>query len=168
MAESGVQLVYGGGEVGLMGALADAVMERGGSVLGVIPTGLFSREVKHSGLTELIETNSMHERKQIMADRADAFVALPGGFGTLEELAEVTTWSQLGLHSKPIALLDTNGFWSPLVDFIDGAIASGFVKQANRDLITVVGSPDEVLPALRAYDVAYVDKWLDRQETAEE
>ncbi len=166
MAESGVQLVYGGGEVGLMGALADAVMERGGSVLGVIPTGLFSREVKHSGLTELIETNSMHERKQIMADRADAFVALPGGFGTLEELAEVTTWSQLGLHSKPIALLDTNGFWSPLVDFIDGAIASGFVKQANRDLITVVGSPDEVLPALRAYDVAYVDKWLDRQETA--
>jgi uncharacterized protein (TIGR00730 family) len=164
LAENGVQLVYGGGEVGLMGAVADAAMERGGSVLGVIPKGLFTREVKHTGLTELIETSSMHERKQIMADRSDAFVALPGGFGTLEELAEVTTWAQLGMHTKPIALLDINGFWAPFVEFIDGAIAAGFVKPANRALISVVNSPNEVLPALDAYDVPYVDKWLKSAE----
>ena len=118
-AARGVGLVYGGGSVGLMGAVADAALEAGGSVTGVIPAGLFSREIGHAGLTALHEVGSMHERKQLMYDLADAFVALPGGLGTLEELAEVTTWAQLGLHAKPVALLDVDGFWDPLIAQLD-------------------------------------------------
>jgi uncharacterized protein (TIGR00730 family) len=114
VARRGIGLVYGGGSVGLMGELADAALSHGGRVTGVIPAGLFAREVGHTGLTELREVASMHERKQLMYDLSDAFVALPGGLGTLEELAEVATWSQLGLHSKPVVLLDVDGFWEPL------------------------------------------------------
>ena len=119
MARRGLCLVYGGGSVGLMGELADSALGHGGRVIGVIPKSLWAREINHTGLTELHEVGSMHERKRLMYDKSDAFIALPGGLGTLEELAEVATWSQLGLHSKPFALLDVDGFWEPLVALLD-------------------------------------------------
>ena len=151
LAEAGVGVVYGGNVHGLMGAVADAAMAAGGAVTGVVPTGLFSREVPHRGLTELLEVGSMHERKQLMYSLADAFVGLPGGLGTLEEVAEIATWSQLGLHAKPIVLVDVGGFWGPLLAWLDGAVTSGFVKPANRSIIASVPSVDDVLDAIRAY-----------------
>ncbi len=165
MAARGVRLVYGAGAVGLMGIIADAVLAGGGEVVGVIPTGLFSREVGHKALTELIEVGSMHERKQLMFELSDAFVALPGGYGTLEELAEMTTWAQLGIHRKPIAMVDIGGFWSPLVQFIDRAISEGFVKEKQRGLITVVDRVEDLFAALAAYDVEPTEKWLGLDET---
>jgi uncharacterized protein (TIGR00730 family) len=165
LADRGIRLVYGGGSVGLMGILADACLDRGGEVVGVIPKGLFAREVAHDGLTELHEVHSMHERKQLMFDLADAFVALPGGLGTLEELAEVTTWAQLGLHRKPIVVLDTSGFWGPLVAQLDRATADGFLRPENRALLTRVDRLDDLLHALEHYEVPPVEKWIDRTET---
>jgi hypothetical protein len=165
LAAEGIRLVYGGGAVGLMGVLADAVMAGGGEVIGVIPRGLFGREVGHEGLTELREVASMHERKQLMFELADGFVALPGGYGTLEELAEITTWSQLGIHSKPIALLNVAGFWQPLVNFVDSAVREGFVKERQRGLIVVVEEVSQLLDALAGYQVEAVDKWLGLSET---
>src|SRR5216684_1854679 len=135
VASKGISLVYGGGRIGMMGALADAALAAGGRVVGVIPTGLFSREVAHTELTELHEVDSMHERKQLMYDLADGFVALPGGLGTLEELAEVATWSHLGLHAKPVVLLDVDGFWEPLVARLDRMVSSGLLKPASRQLL---------------------------------
>ena len=135
LARRGVDLVYGAGSVGLMGELADAALGEGGRVIGVIPTGLFDREINHTGLTELHEVGSMHERKQLMYEKSDAFVALPGGLGTLDELAEIATWSQLGLHSKPVVLLDVDGFWEPLVSQLDRMTRVGLLKPASRDLI---------------------------------
>jgi uncharacterized protein (TIGR00730 family) len=148
LAAGGVRLVYGGGAVGLMGVVADTVMEAGGEVLGIIPRGLFSTEVGHTGITELVEVASMHERKQRMAQEADAFLALPGGLGTLEELAEITTWAQLGIHDKPVGVLDVDGFWEPFLAFLDQAVEAGFLKQANRDLIVRVTDVEDVLPSL--------------------
>lgn len=150
LAERGLHLVYGGGRVGLMGAVADACLERGGRVTGVIPVGLFSREVGHTGVTELIEVGSMHERKQRMYDLADGFVALPGGLGTLEELAEAATWSQLGLHRKPVVLLDVGSFWTPLLSLLDTMVDAGLLKPANRRLVQWAGDPDSALAALAA------------------
>jgi uncharacterized protein (TIGR00730 family) len=151
LAAAGMQLVYGGASVGVMGALADAALAGGGRVIGVLPRGLFRREVAHQGLTELHEVESMHERKQLMFDLADAFVALPGGLGTLEELAEVTTWAQLGIHTKPIAVLDVAGFWTPLLDFLDSLVVEGFLPEATRQLILQVERVDGLLDALAAY-----------------
>jgi uncharacterized protein (TIGR00730 family) len=148
MAANGVRLVYGGGAVGLMGVVADAVMAGGGEVFGVIPKGLFSNEVGHQGITELVEVDSMHQRKQRMAEEADAFLALPGGLGTLEELAEITTWAQLGIHAKPVGVLDLGGFWQPLLDFLDGAVESGFLRPANRELVVRITDVDDVLAVL--------------------
>jgi uncharacterized protein (TIGR00730 family) len=148
IASRGIDLVYGGGSVGLMGELADAALGRGGRVTGVIPVGLFAREVGHTGLTTLHEVGSMHERKQLMYDLSDAFIALPGGLGTLEELAEVATWSQLGLHSKPVALLDVDGFWGPLVSQLDRMVGTGLLKPAGRDLIRPTRSAAEALEVL--------------------
>jgi uncharacterized protein (TIGR00730 family) len=150
VASRNIDLVYGGGSVGLMGALADAALAAGGRVLGVIPTGLFSREVAHPALTELREVRTMHERKQLMYDLADGFVALPGGLGTLEELAEVTTWSQLGLHAKPVVLLDVDRFWDPLVAQLDRMVAVGLLKPASRELIQRAGTAEDALSALAA------------------
>ena len=135
LAERGIELVYGGGAVGLMGELADACLAGGGRVIGVIPMGLFSREVGHEGVTVLHEVSSMHERKELMYDLADGFLGLPGGYGTLEEVAEVTTWAQLGLHAKPVALVDVDGFWTGLVTQLDHMVEAGFLKAANRRLI---------------------------------
>lgn len=151
LARSGVRLVFGGGSVGLMGVVADAVMAGGGEVLGVIPRGLFSTEQGHRGITELVEVGSMHERKQRMAAEADAFLALPGGLGTLEELAEIATWAQIGIHDKPVAVLDTGGFWTPLTDLLDSMVTSGFLRPANRDLVLRIDRVDEVLERLAAH-----------------
>ena len=165
MAASGVRLVYGGGAVGLMGVVADAVMAGGGEVIGVIPKGLFSNEVGHQGITELVEVDSMHQRKQRMAEEADAFLALPGGLGTLEELAEITTWAQLGIHAKPVGVLDLDGFWQPLLDFLDGAVDSGSLKPANRDLIVRVTDVDDVLAVLGRHHTPDNPKLLGSDET---
>lgn len=160
LARRGIDLVYGGGSVGLMGELADAALASGGRVRGVIPTGLFSLEVAHTGLTELHEVGSMHERKQLMYDLSDAFVALPGGLGTLEELAEVTTWSQLGLHAKPVVLLDVDGFWDPLVAQLDRMVTVGLLKPSNRELIQRAAAPDEALSVLAAARPPREPKWI--------
>jgi uncharacterized protein (TIGR00730 family) len=151
LAAAGVQVVYGGGSVGLMGAMADAALAAGGRVVGVLPRGLFRREVAHLGLTALHEVGSMHERKQLMFDLADAFVALPGGLGTLEELAEVATWAQLGIHDKPIAVVDVLGFWVPLLGFLDSLVTGGFLSPHSRRLILRVDRVDALLPALARY-----------------
>jgi uncharacterized protein (TIGR00730 family) len=140
LARRGIGVVYGGGRVGLMGALADAALAVGGEVTGVIPRGLVERELAHQGLTELRIVGTLHERKAVMAELADAFIALPGGLGTLEELAEVTSWAQLGLHVKPIGLLDVADYWRPLLGWLDHAVKSGFVAPVHRDLLVV--SPD--------------------------
>ena len=134
-------------------------------MIGVIPRHLFGREIAHRGLTELVEVGSMHERKQKMYELADAFVALPGGMGTLEELTEVTTWAQLGLHRKPIATLDVNGYWAAFHAFLGEAARHGFMKPENLNLITNVTAVDGLLPALRAYTSPRVGKWLDPEET---
>ncbi len=164
LARRGIDLVYGAGSVGLMGELADAALGGGGRVIGVIPAGLFAREVGHTGLTTLHEVASMHERKQLMYDLSDAFVALPGGLGTLEELAEVATWSQLGLHGKPIALLDVDGFWEPLVTQLDRMVGTGLLQPANRDLIQRTRSAEEALGALAAARPAQPEKWITAEE----
>jgi hypothetical protein len=164
LARRGVDLVYGGGSVGLMGELADAALGHGGRVIGVIPAGLFAREVGHTGLTELHEVASMHERKQLMYDRSDGFIALPGGLGTLEELAEAATWSQLGLHSKPVVLLDVDGFWAPLVSQLDRMAGIGLLKPASRDLIQRAPSAEEALGVLAAARPARPKKWITAQE----
>lgn len=150
MATAGIRLVYGGGSVGLMGAVADAALAHGGEVIGVIPRGLFTTEIGHPGLTELVEVGSMHERKARMAAEADAFVALPGGLGTLEELAEIATWSQLGIHAKPVGLLDVDGYWDHLLAFLDGAVESGFVRPRHRRIIVRIGDVADVVPVLSA------------------
>ncbi|MGH9138853.1 MAG: TIGR00730 family Rossman fold protein [Acidimicrobiales bacterium] len=165
LAAERVGLVYGGAAVGLMGALANAVLAAGGEVVGVIPKGLFAREIDHRGITLLYEVGSMHERKQRMYDLADAFLALPGGFGTLEEVAEVITWNQLGIYSKPVALLDVAGYWSGLFDLFDRAVADGFVRADHRRAIVRVESAHDVLPALRSVELPVVHKWLDLDET---
>jgi uncharacterized protein (TIGR00730 family) len=155
-----IDLVYGGGRVGLMGELADAALARGGRVIGVIPTGLFRREVAHAGLTQLHKVASMHDRKQLMYDLSSAFIALPGGLGTLEELAEVATWSQLGLHQKPVALLDVDSFWEPLVMQLDRMVATDLLKPRNRALIQRARSAEEALAVLASCEPAYVEKWI--------
>lgn len=164
LATRSVELVYGGGSVGLMGVIADACLANGGKVTGVIPVGLFRREIAHTGLTTLHQVGSMHERKQRMYDLADAFVALPGGLGTLEELAEIATWSQLGLHRKPVVLLDVDGFWDPLVAQLDRMVAVGLLKPENRELLSRATSCDAVFELIDAYRPARVEKWITADE----
>ncbi len=165
LAKDHIRLVYGGSAVGLMGVLADAALDAGGEVIGVIPSKLFRKEIGHPGLTELIEVESMHERKHTMFELSDAFVALPGGLGTLEELFEIASWGQLGIHDKPIATLDVMGFWSPLHAFLGQIADTGFMKRANLNLIASVEELGDLLPTLRAYKVPYLDKWMGPDET---
>jgi len=164
VASKGISLVYGGGRIGMMGALADAALAAGGRVVGVIPTGLFNREVAHTELTALHEVGSMYERKQLMYDLADGFVALPGGLGTLEELAEVTTWSQLGLHAKPVVLLDVDRFWDPLSAQLDRMVAVGLLKPSNRVLIQRASSPEDALASLAAARPPPEERWITPRE----
>jgi hypothetical protein len=148
LAGRGLGLVYGGGRVGLMGAVADGALAAGGEVVGVIPRELVARELAHEGLTRLHVVETLHERKALMADLSDAFVALPGGFGTLDELLEQLTWSQLGLHAKPIGLLDAEAYWGPLIALAQHATAEGFVREADLAAIAVAEDPAALLDAL--------------------
>jgi uncharacterized protein (TIGR00730 family) len=150
IGERGLGLVYGGARVGLMGALADAALAAGAPVLGVLPRSLSSVEVAHAGLSELALVDGLHARKARMTAESDAFVALPGGYGTLDELFEALTWAQLGLHTRPLGLLNVDGFWDPLVATVDRQVASGFVTPADRALLSVEPEPDALLDALGA------------------
>jgi hypothetical protein len=154
--------VYGGGNVGLMGVLADAVLAAGGEAVGAIPEHLMGREVGHKGLTKFHVVRSMHERKALMADLSDAFIALPGGFGTLEEFCEVVTWAQLGLHAKPCGVLNVLGYYSPLLAMFDHAVEERFLKAENRSLVLARDSVVELLQALEEWRPVRVEKWLDR------
>jgi uncharacterized protein (TIGR00730 family) len=158
-----IGLVYGGGKVGLMGVLADAVLKAGGEAVGVIPEHIMSREIGHKGLTKLHVVHSMHERKALMADLSDAFVAMPGGFGTLEEFCEVVTWTQLGLHAKPCGILNVRRYYSPLLAMFDHAVEERFLKPENRALVLARESPSELLRALDDWRPLHVEKWLDRE-----
>jgi uncharacterized protein (TIGR00730 family) len=165
LAKEGITLVYGGGHVGLMGILADAVLANGGNVIGVIPRVLWDREVGHRNLTELHVVESMHERKALMASLADAFVALPGGLGTLEEIFEVWTWAQLGIHEKPVGFLDALGFYAPLLAFLDGAADAGFVRPQHRAMAIVDGDGAALLRRMAEYDPPRVTKWIQAEST---
>ena len=160
LAAEGLELVYGAGSVGLMGALADAVLQAGGHVIGVIPRFLATRELLHEGLADVRLTQTMHERKALMSELSDAFVALPGGLGTFEELFEVLTWAQLGLHQKPIGLLNIAGYFDPLVAMIDRAIDDGFCREQHRLLFVVDDQPDRLLHRLREHQPPVVKKWI--------
>jgi uncharacterized protein (TIGR00730 family) len=158
-------LVYGGARIGLMGALADAVLEARGHVTGVIPKALVAKKVAHTGLSDLRVVASMHERKAVMSDLADGFIALPGGWGTLEEFFEVLTWGQLGLHQKPCGLLNVRGFFDGLLSFVDHSIDERFVRRENRSMVLVASSPDPLLDLLERYVPPVVEKWIDRAST---
>ncbi|HWP34589.1 MAG TPA: TIGR00730 family Rossman fold protein [Thermodesulfobacteriota bacterium] len=156
LARRGLRLVYGGGRVGLMGRLADAVLRGGGEVLGVIPAGLLEREIGHGGVTELRVVTTMHERKAVMFEQSDAFVVFPGGYGTLDETFEITTWKQLGLHAKPIVLVNVARAFDPLVALLDRLLADGFIRPAHRDLVHVVTDVPSAFAYLDAYRAAPV------------
>jgi uncharacterized protein (TIGR00730 family) len=162
LTSRGLGLVYGGGRVGLMGILADAVLASGGNAIGVIPQALAAKEIAHAGLTELRIVNSMHERKAMMSDLSDAFVALPGGLGTLEEFFEVLTWAQLGLHRKPVGMLNVRGYFDALFAFLEHAVQERFVKPEHRAMIIAAESPQDLLERLAAYQPPRVEKWINR------
>lgn len=161
LASRGLGLVYGGASVGLMGALADAVLDKGGHVTGVLPSALAARELAHPSLQDLRVVSTMHERKAMMADLADAFIALPGGMGTLDETFEILTWAQLGMHTKPVGLLDVAGYYGPLLTFLDHALAHGFVRAEHRALLDVAGDPAVLLDRLARRPLARSDVRLD-------
>jgi len=163
LVRKNIGLVYGGGNVGLMGVLADAVLKAGGEVIGVIPESIMAREVGHNGLTKLHVVNSMHERKALMADLSDAFIALPGGFGTFEEFSEMVTWAQLGLHAKACGVLNVFGYYTPLLAMFDHAVEERFLKAENRSLVLARDSVAELLQALGEWRPVLVEKWLDRE-----
>ena len=164
LAKTGIGLVYGGSSVGQMGVLADAPLAAGGEVIGIIPQRLVDKEVAHLGLPDLRIVSSMHERKAQMAELSDAFVALPGGAGTLEELFEVWTWAQLGNHAKPCAVLDVEGYYRRLLDFLDHTVEEGFMRREHRDMLVRAESPGELLGKLAAYRAPTVTKWIDGHE----
>jgi uncharacterized protein (TIGR00730 family) len=165
LAKSNIALVYGGGHVGLMGIVADAVLAGGGKAIGVIPRMLWDREVGHRNLTELHVVESMHERKAMMASLSDAFVALPGGLGTLEEIFEVWTWAQLGIHRKPLGFLEANGFYAALLSFLDRAVDAGFVRAQHRSMAIVDVDPASLLRRMSEYEPPVVEKWITADET---
>jgi uncharacterized protein (TIGR00730 family) len=165
LAARGIGLVYGGGRVGLMGAIADSALAAGGEVIGVIPHGLLVREVGHTDLRDLRVVGSMHERKALMADLADGFMALPGGIGTLEEFCEILTWAQLGVHGKPVGLLDLNGYYAPLLALLDHMVAQGFMRPTDRARVLVATTPEDLLARFAAYVPPPTEKWLDRTKT---
>ena len=164
LAERGIGLVYGGAHVGTMGVIADAVLAAGGDVVGVIPRTLQEKEVAHDSLSELHVVGSMHDRKLMMMDLSDGFVCLPGGTGTLEELFETFTWLQLGIHSKPIGLLDVAGYWSGLVGFLDHAVAEGFIHRKHADLMLVDDDPARLLDRFETREPPALSKWVSREE----
>lgn len=163
LAKHNIELVYGGAKIGLMGAVADGALNAGGKVIGVLPHFLKSKEIAHQHLTELILVNSMHERKTRMHELCDGIIALPGGFGTMEELFEVLTWAQLGLHKKPIALLNTNGFYDLLIAFVQQMVDKGLLKPVNQQMLLVSDTIDELLFKMKNYNAPSVTKWINEE-----
>ncbi|PRX54498.1 TIGR00730 family Rossman fold protein [Flagellimonas meridianipacifica] len=160
-----ITLIYGGAKVGLMGRIADGALQNGGRVIGVIPTFLKSKEIFHEDLTELIVVETMHERKTKMHELSDGFIALPGGFGTLEELFEIVTWAQLGLHQKPIGVLNIKGFFDHMFQFLDNMVSEGFLKHENRDMILQSESYQDLLEQMKSYSPKRVTKWIEKEQT---
>ncbi|HYG76051.1 MAG TPA: TIGR00730 family Rossman fold protein [Planctomycetota bacterium] len=165
LARRNVELVYGGGRVGLMGTVADATLAAGGRVIGIIPRPLATKELAHDGLTELRVVETMHERKALMAQLSDAFIALPGGFGTLEEFCEVLTWAQLGLHRKPCALLNVRGYFDPLLNLFDHAVTESFVMAEHRGIVLQDSDVSKLLDAIASWKMPNVKKWIDLEGT---
>jgi uncharacterized protein (TIGR00730 family) len=165
LAESGRRLVYGGGRTGLMGALAEGALSAGGEVIGIMPRHLVDREVAHTGLSELRVVGSMHERKALLAELSDGFLAMPGGLGTLEELFEIWTWGQLGLHRKPYGLLEVAGFYAPLLGFLDHAVTEGFIRREYRELLVVDTDPGALISRMESVALPALPRWLDRSTT---
>lgn len=165
LAERGIRVVYGGGRVGLMGALADSARAAGGEVVGVMPQALIDREIGHMDIDDLRVVGTMHERKALMVELAEAFIGLPGGIGTLEELFEVYTWAQLGIHAKPLALLDVAGYFAPLVAFLDHAVAERFLRPETRAMLAIAGSLESILESFEHWRAPSVHKWIDLDES---
>ncbi|MBV6878546.1 TIGR00730 family Rossman fold protein [Epilithonimonas ginsengisoli] len=163
LAEENIGLVYGGANVGLMGAVADGVLEKGGEVFGVLPKFLRSKEIAHNHLTELFLVETMHERKTKMNELCDGVIALPGGFGTLEEFFEMLTWAQLGLHKKPIAILNIDGFYDSLIAFIQTTVDKGFLKQVNQDMLIISDNIEDLLNKMKNYEAPTVGKWITKE-----
>lgn len=164
LAQQGIQLVYGGADVGLMGAVADGALNAGGKVIGVLPQFLQSKEIAHKQLTELILVESMHERKTKMNDLCDGVIALPGGYGTLEEFFEMITWAQLGLHQKPIGILNIDGFYDDLIRMVQNMVNKGFLKQVNHDMLLISDRIEELLEMMRNYKAPTVGKWISKED----
>lgn len=164
LAKQNIQLVYGGSNTGLMGAVADGSLHAGGKVIGVLPHFLQSKEIAHKQLTELILAETMHERKTKMNDLCDGVIVLPGGYGTLEEFFEMITWAQLGLHKKPIAILNINGFYDDLIKLIQTMVDKGFLKQINQDMLLISDAIDELLEMMKSYKAPVVEKWISKDE----
>ena len=165
LAQQNIELVYGGANVGLMGAVADGILNAGGKAIGVLPIFLRSKEIAHLGLTELILVESMHERKTKMNDLCDGVIALPGGFGTLEELFEMLTWAQLGLHKKPIAILNINGFYDALIELTKVMVEKGLLKDVNQQMLLVSDNIDDLLDQMKNYIPPTVGKWIDKEKS---
>ena len=163
LAQQGIGLVYGGGSVGIMGSIADAMVDAGAEVIGVIPRALDEKEVSHAGVSELVVVDSMHERKALMAELSDGFIALPGGLGTIEELFEVLTWTQLGFHHKPCGLLNVQGYFDQLVAFLDHTVEQAFVKPVHRDILLVEENADSLLRRMAAFQPPADEKWIGRE-----
>ena len=164
LTKRGLGLVYGGASVGIMGAIADEVLDGGGAVTGIIPHALAKKELAHEGLTELVVVNSMHERKAMMAEKSSGFIALPGGLGTLEEIFEVLTWAQLGFHNKPCGLLNVEGYYDYLCRFLDHSVAQGFVGEAHQRMLLVDAEPDSMLDRMAGYEPPVVNKWIELED----
>ena len=164
LAQRGIALVYGGGNVGLMGTIADACLAKGGRVIGVIPKALAEKEIAHTGLSEMHVVGSMHDRKALMADLADAFLSLPGGFGTWDEFCEALTWSQLGLQKKACAFLNVEGYYDALIALAERAAEDGFIRAEHRQLLLLDTDPERLLDRLETFEVPYVPKWVDKSE----
>ncbi len=165
LAIKGINLVYGGAKVGLMGQVADGVLAENGKATGVIPDFLKRKEIFHPNITQLIVVETMHERKLKMHELSNGFIALPGGFGTLEELFEIITWGQLGLHQKPIGILNTKGFFDAMLQFLDTMVINGFLKQENRDMLLIDDTPERLIAKMKAYKPAAVPKWIAKEQT---
>lgn len=164
LAKQHIQLIYGGADVGLMGAVADGTLSEGGKAVGVLPHFLQSKEIAHKNLTELILVETMHERKTKMNDLCDGVIVLPGGYGTLEEFFEMITWAQLGLHKKPIGILNIDGFYDDLIRLVQTMVNKGFLKQVNRDMLLISENIDELLEKMRNYEAPSVGKWISKDE----
>ena len=164
LAKQNIGLVYGGANIGLMGAVANGALENGGEVIGVLPNFLKTKEIEHTGLTELIIVDTMHVRKTKMSDLCDGFISLPGGFGTFEELFEILTWGQLGLHPKPVGLLNINGFYDPLITMLQTMVDKGFLKAINQQMLLVSNDIDELLNQMKNYKAPEVAKWIKKEE----